>query len=205
MALALAEPAGTFAGEGSGDINSILGQKVLKQEDWEPVESQNELGVQMSWGKKSWPILIATDLFGSYKEDKDEGITGKTAEFGLGIRKIWGQGHVRPYLGAGAALVYGGAELDFSGIVVKETDTAPGAWADGGIFWRLGPRFNLGFAARYSKATVTLFGNDMEAGGYSGGLILGWGWPGVKHADSHVQTAPKATGKRQKPVSKRQF
>jgi len=205
MALALAGSAGAFA----GDVNFILGQKMLPQDDWQPVESQNELGVQMSWGKSTWPILIATDLYGSSKEDKDQGITGNTAEFALGIRKIWGHGHVRPYLGGGAAFMYGGAKVDFSGTVVEDTDTSPGAWADGGVFWRLGSHFNLGLAARYSKATVTLFDTDMEAGGYSGGVMLGWGWPGVKRADSHVQTAPKAvpkaTGKRQKQGEKRPF
>ena len=105
--------------------------------------------------------------------------------------------------------MYGGAKVDFSGTVVEDTDTSPGAWADGGVFWRLGSHFNLGLAARYSKATVTLFDTDMEAGGYSGGVMLGWGWPGVKRADSHVQTAPKAvpkaTGKRQKQGEKRPF
>ncbi len=187
VALALAESAGALAGEGSGDVNFILGQKLLNQEDWEPVEAQDAFGVEMSWGKQRWPIQIATDLFGSYKEDKDVGITGKTAEFGIGIRKIWGHGHVHPYLGGGAAFVYGGAELDFSGIMVKDSDTSAGAWAGGGFFWRLGSRFNLGLAARYSKAKVTLFDSDMEAGGYSGGLILGWGWPAAKRRDHHAQ------------------
>ena len=180
MALALAESAGALAAEGSGDVNFVLGQKSLNQEDWQPVEKQDAFGVEMSWGKKRWPIQIATDLFGSYKEDKDAGITGKTSELGIGIRKIWGHRHVHPYLGGGAAFVYGGAELDFSGIMVKDSDTSAGPWAGGGIFWRLGSRFNLGLAARYSKAKVTLFDSDLEAGGYSGGLILGWGWPAAK-------------------------
>ena len=185
VALSLAESAGALAGESSGDVNFILGQKLLNQEDWEPVEAQDEFGVEVSWGKKGWPIQIATDLFGSYKEDNNAGITGKTSEFGIGIRKIWGHGHVHPYIGGGAAFIYGGAELDFSGIVVKDSDTSPGAWAGGGVFWRLGSRFNLGLAARYSKATVTLFDSDLEAGGYEGGLILGWGWPAAKRTDRH--------------------
>jgi len=186
VALALAESAGALAGEGSGDVNFILGQKQLNQ-DWEPVESQDQFGVEMSWGKKRWPILIATDLFGSYKEDKNAGITGKTSEFGVGLRKIWGHRHVHPYFGGGAAFIYGGAELDFSGIMVKVSDTSVGAWAGGGIFWRLGSRFNLGLAARYSTAKITLFDTDMEAGGYGGGLILGWGWPTAKRTDRHTQ------------------
>ena len=178
--LTLAAPAGAVAGEWTGDMNFLLGQKVVNKTDWEPVENQDEFGVELSWGKRSWPIQIATDILGSYKEDRDAGIKGKTSEFGIGIRKIWGNGHVHPYFGGGAGFVYGGAELNFSGIIVKDSDTSAGAWAGGGVFWRLGPRFNLGLAARYSQAKVTLFDSDLEAGGYHGGLILGWGWPATK-------------------------
>ena len=49
---------------------------------------------------------------------------------------------------------------------------------DGGIFWRLGKRFNLGLEARFSAAQVKLSGRDVQAGGVSVGLILGWGWGG---------------------------
>ena len=178
--LTLAAPARTLAGGWTGDANFIFGQKALDESDWPPVENQDLFGVEVSWGGRNWPIQIATDLFGSYKEDSEAGITGKTSEFGVGIRKIWGHGHVHPYLGGGAAFVYGAAELDFSGIIVKDSDTSIGAWAGGGVFWRLGSRFNLGLAARYSQAKVTLFDSDLEAGGYGGGLILGWGWPAAR-------------------------
>jgi hypothetical protein len=182
----LAAPARAHAGEWTGNANFILGKKVLDESDWQPVESQDLFGVEVSWGEESWPIQIATDLFGSYREDSNEGITAKTSEFGLGVRKTWGHRRVHPYLGAGAAIVYGGAELDFSGIIVEDGDTSIGAWAGGGVFWRLGSRFNLGLAARYSRSKVTLFDSDLEAGGYGGGLILGWGWPAVKRKDRHV-------------------
>jgi hypothetical protein len=178
--LTLAAPARTRGGGWTGEANFILGQKVLDESVWQPVENQDLFGVEVSWGEKSWPIEIATDLFGSYKEDSDEGITAKTSEFGMGVRKIWGHRHVHPYLGGGAAIVYGAAELDFSGIIVKDSDISTGAWVGGGVFWRLGSRFNLGLAARYSRSKVTLFDSDMEAGGYGGGLILGWGWPAAK-------------------------
>jgi hypothetical protein len=50
-------------------------------------------------------------------------------------------------------------------------------WAGGGVFWRLGRRFNLGGTVRWSDAQVTLFDNDVQAGGVTYGLLLGWGWP----------------------------
>jgi hypothetical protein len=126
---------------------------VLYESDWLPVENQDLFGVEVSWGEKSWPIQLATDLFGFYKEDSNEGITAKTSEFGMGVRKIWGHRHVHPYLGGGAAIVYGAAELDFSAIIVKDSHISTGAWA-GGCFLALGSRFNLGLAARYSRSKV---------------------------------------------------
>jgi len=97
------------------------------------VENQNLLGVEVSWGEKSWPTQLATDPFGSYKEDRNEGITAKTSEFGVGVRNIWCHRHVHPYLGGGAAIVYGAAELDFSGAIVKDSDISTAAWTGG--FW----------------------------------------------------------------------
>jgi len=50
---------------------------------------------------------------------------------------IWGHRHVHPYLGGGAAIIYSAAELDLSGIIVKDS--------------------------RYSRSKVTLFDSDLEA------------------------------------------
>jgi len=44
------------------------------------------------------------------------------------------------------------------------------------LFWRLGKRFNIGLDVRYSKAEITLFNVDVDAGGTHAGLLLGWGW-----------------------------
>jgi len=49
----------------------------------------------------------------------------------MGVRNIWGHRHVHPYLGGGAAIVYGAAELDFSGAIVKDSDISTGAWTGG--------------------------------------------------------------------------
>jgi len=62
----------------------------------------------------------------------------------------------------------------------KVDDSTVGGWIGGGIFWRLGARFNIGLAARVSRGQVTLNGTDTEAGGSHAGLILGWGWPAGK-------------------------
>jgi hypothetical protein len=74
-------------------------------------------------------------------------------------------------------LVYGKFEGSLGGVTVSDDDMVVGAWVGGGVFWHLGRVFNIGFSARYSKATVTFFGIDGEGGGTHAGVLLGWGWP----------------------------
>jgi hypothetical protein len=161
-------------------VNFFLGQKSLKKDDWEPLEKQDEFGAEVTFGKKDWPIYIAVDLFSSTTDDTSLGIKseGSTDEFGVGVRKIWKSGNTMPYVGGGVALVNGNIKVDSLGI--DESDSSIGEWVGGGVFWRLGSRFNLGVGVRYSKATITLFGVDGEAGGLHYGLLLGWGWPAGK-------------------------
>lgn len=127
-----------------------------------------------------------------------------TYELDVGVRKIWQVGKARPFVGGGLAIVSGRQEAylasaidipdipglpdlpDFGtiidpgdlalGPIVYETDASPGFWIDGGIFWRLTKRFNLGLEARYSQAELDLLERGVQAGGAHFGLLLGWGW-----------------------------
>lgn len=168
------------AARADGDVNFFLGQKSLNKDDWDPMESQSEFGAEVTFGKKDWPIDIAIDLFSSSDDVTSLGVKveGSTMEFGVGVRKIWKSGNTMPYFGGGLASISGKFKVDAVGL--DESDSSLGAWFGGGVFWRLGPRFNIGIAARYSKATITLFDVDGEGGGIHYGLILGWGWPASK-------------------------
>jgi hypothetical protein len=62
-----------------------------------------------------------------------------------------------------------------------------GRGAGAGAFYRIGTRFNLGGAVRYSSANVDFNaydtgnvefkGADLNAGGLTFGFLVGWGWP----------------------------
>ncbi len=187
--LAVTAPPVAHAGEWTGDVNFFLGQKNLKKSDWEPVEDQGEFGAEVSWGKKNWPISIATDVLGSSEmktvtvfdpflgTNVKVKLEGDTGELDLGIRKIWSKKNVRPSIGGGLAYVRGEMKATALGVSASESDSEAGWWVGGGVFWRIGPRFNLGIAARYSTATVKIAGFDVEAGGTHLGALLGWGWP----------------------------
>ena len=165
---------------GQGNVNFILGQKALDEDDWTPpdLDTQRESGVEVTWGGESWPIQIATDFLASTKTDSLSGVDvqGTTWEWAFGVRKIWEAGPARPYLGGGLALVNVQVDIGSS----SPNDSALGTWIGGGVFWRLGSRFNIGLATRLSKATGNITNVDFEAGGLHYGLILGWGWPATR-------------------------
>jgi hypothetical protein len=183
LLLCMAAPvSAVFAG---GDVNFLLGYKPMDEDFWGPVDSQGAFGAQVTFGREAWPVWIAIDYFVSTAVEErvpvnvfgftsDQDIAGATVEFDLGIRKIWGKGkHTRPFLGGGIGLVGGTLDLD----IVDDSDYTAAPWADAGVFWRLGRRFNIGGTVRYSKADVTIFDEDVRVGGFTYGLLLGWGWP----------------------------
>ena len=167
--------------DSTGNINLFLGGKFLDEDDWPGGDTQGEFGVLATVGSDSWPVYVAIDVLGSTEDVHGiPGVIGTleqwTLEFDVGVRKIWERGKARPFLGGGAAWITGGRDLlAFGDVVLADDDSALGVWACGGVFWRLGTHFNLGFEARVSRAKINLEG-DVEAGGEHVGLLLGWGW-----------------------------
>jgi hypothetical protein len=177
------------AADAEGHVNFFLGQKSLDSDDWDPVDKQPEFGAVMSFGGADWPVLIAADVLTSADEEDifdsffgSATLKAATFEAAFGARKIWDVGNTHPYVGGGIALVGAGVEYDTGVFDVDADDSAIGPWIGGGVFWRLGSRFNLGFDARWSDAEVDLdFGldvvaQDVSAGGFHGGVTVGFGW-----------------------------
>ncbi len=162
---------GLAIADGRGDVTFIFGTKLLDDGEWGSLDEQDAYGVEFSWGDESWPFLIAIDFLSS--NDEQGNLEGTTREIDVGVRKIWERGRVRPYIGGGFAFIKGEVEGGPS-----DDDSAVGGWIGGGVLWRLGPRFNLGFSVRVSRAEPELFGIDFESGGEFVGVALGWSWPG---------------------------
>ena len=164
----------------TGNVNFFLGQKSLKSEDWSPMEDQDAFAVLVDFKQSSWPVSIAIDLLGSSQESTDYGFNfeGTTSEFDIGVRKIWETSgtSIRPYIGGGLAFINAEAKVSYLYASVSDDDTGLGLWLNGGVYWTLGQHFNLGLDLRYSKAEVTVYDVNVEAGGTSAGLILGYHW-----------------------------
>ncbi|MCP4632169.1 MAG: hypothetical protein GY855_04530, partial [candidate division Zixibacteria bacterium] len=161
--------------EWTGNAGFLVGTKQLDDDDWEPIDKHDELGIMVDFSKKKWPVSIAIDVFRSSDEDNFLGISveGSTSELCLGIRKTWGTDNsIRPFLGAGLAIISAEFELEW----LDDDDSAVGIWLGGGVYWTLNKECNLGLVVRYSDAEVTLFNVDGEAGGTHLGLIWGLHW-----------------------------
>jgi hypothetical protein len=176
--------ASTALADGNGHVDFFVGQKALDA-DWDPIDRQGQFGVVMSFGRDEWPIHIAADVLVSAKEGTLFGpidVSGGTFEAAAGVRKIWGQKAFHPYAGAGIAIVGAGIELSSPVGDADDSDATIGPWVGGGIFWRLGTRFDIGIDVRWSTGKVDLdFGGgvtapDLDAGGLHYGLLLGFGW-----------------------------
>jgi hypothetical protein len=195
--LALVAPSpSTVAADPDGHVNFFVGQKALDSDDWNPADKQPELGVVMTFGRSDWPVEIALDVLRSTKEDDyvDWGLwnlgtakfTGATLEIAPGIRKVWNLGRTRPYVGGGMALIKASVEYEYPTVTYDAEETTLGPWLGGGVFWRLGSRFNLGFDVRWSSGDVNLEVNDdnlfvlnaynVKAGGLHTGVTVGIGW-----------------------------
>lgn len=174
-------------GDWTGNINVFLGMKYLDEGDWAPIEDQLESGITVDFKQQGWPVSIAIgyllssdDSFGLYYFPGIGTITnvqGETTELSIGVRKIWDHSPVvRPFIGGGIGLISAELEAWPFANTVSDDDDAIGIWIGGGVYWTLAGHFNLGFNLRWSKAEVTLFGVDSEAGGIHAGLFLGFHW-----------------------------
>jgi hypothetical protein len=145
--LALADPSSTSnPGDWTGNINLSLGMKYLDDYDWEPLEEQQELGIRVDFKQQGWPVSIAIDLFHS-SDDKTMYVYD-------------------PWLGTVPVSVE--ANTSELCLGVRKLDT--------GIYWTLAEHLNIGFELRWSKADVSAYGIDVDAGGTHAGLFVGYHW-----------------------------
>jgi len=182
-------PTSAVCGDWTGDVNLFLGAKQLDEDDWEPIDEHDEYGIMLDFRQKSWPVSIALDFLGS-SSDKETGseyvsgygvvpytAEGETNELHFGIRKIWDRlTPFRPYIGGGLAFVDAEAKVTVLGIPVNDDDNAMGFWLGGGFYLTVGGHFNIGLDIRLSKAEVTIFDVDAEAGGTHAGIVIGYHW-----------------------------
>ncbi len=169
-------PAAASAADDSGwtgNVNLALGGKSLDHSDWGTLDTQPSIAAELDFRKVSWPVNIAVDFL--YSSDDDTLFIHREAstwELDLGVRKVFESlGIVKPFVGGGLAIVNGRFKEEGG---IDESDTGVGFWLDGGVYFTFWQHFNVGGEVRYSNATVTLGGHDVDAGGLNYALLLGY-------------------------------
>jgi len=180
MAMPAAHADDTQTDGWTGNVSAYLGHKSVDDTDWPNLDSQTSVGVISDFRKQSWPVSIAADLIfaGTVHESGANEDTGGTSEIHLGARKVFTleNSSFRPYVGGGVAFVNAILENVNAGVTVDDDDRAVGAWLGAGTYYAVTPSFNIGLDVRYSKAEVTLFDKEREAGGLNAGITAGYHW-----------------------------
>lgn len=168
------------------NFNVFFGQKSLSKSDWEPVDKQLEIGIEVDFKQEDWPISLAL----SYSQSADDGkITeyddtfgfidvdckSKTSELNIGAKKTWDQpSDMHPFIAGGLSYIDATGEAKALGVTVSDSDSNIGFWIGTGIYWTINNVFNFGVELKYSDASVTLLDENIKVGGFHYGLIAGY-------------------------------
>ncbi len=163
-----------------GNVNFSLGQRSLDSNDFEPVDQQTFLGVNVDWDM-DWPVNLAGGLYFSSEEDSigTTDVTASIIEATFGVMKTWKtNGIMHPFIGGGLGFVQVEAEIDDPLVGgFKEDDTAPALYTEGGVYWRLGSAFNLGVSGRFMTAPgIEIAGEKFDTTYFQVGLMAGFGF-----------------------------
>ena len=168
--------------ESTGNINFYLGVKELEEDDWGPLEEQDEFGFSVDFKQKSWPVSMVIGYLHSSDERTinihvprgrtvSSNMVAETTELSFGFRKIFDTSSImHPYAGGGLALI------STSGFRSNDDDTEMGLWFEGGLYFTILKRFNIGLYGRWSQTEVILCDEEDEGGGIHYGLLGGVHW-----------------------------
>jgi hypothetical protein len=144
-------------------------------DDFEPLEDQGTFGVGYRQEPPKWPVGWEAGFFVSAAEEDVGGfdVDAVTAEFYGGVLKSFGEGVVRPYVGAGLSLLF--VAVDGDGPFEEDDDATVGAYAHGGVDFQISPLFSLGFDVRgLFGPEVEIYGEDRDANYWQYALVAGF-------------------------------
>lgn len=168
-----------------GNANFVFGARAVDtgEDDLSDVEDQGAFGVNVDFRTGDLPFSWVIGFHASGKEDDlsccggSGEVTLDLAEVSFGLGWSWEVGNARPYVGGGLTGLSASVELDLPGFDFDKDDQSGAIYGDGGVYWRLGDRFNLGVGGR------VVYGTDLEIEGRSFDAdyaqvhgVVGWGW-----------------------------
>ncbi len=152
-------------------ISLFLGKNSMKKSDWEPVNSQSEVGAVLDLGRTDSVVDLVAGYFAA--SDKVNGsIKLETSEIAVGARKVFrGDAGIAPFAEGGLAYI----SAKRSTALLSDSDSGVGFWLGAGVNFAVGDHVMVGLEARYSAADVTVFNTSRTAGGTHFGVTLGFG------------------------------
>ena len=169
----------TQAASHEHQIKLYLGQRSLDEDDWAPVEDQVAFQLEYSHESPADAVGWEVGIGGSADDDTidigfgPQDVTVATGEIYGGVRKSFGSGNVRPYVGGGLSFINLDAEVDSA----SEDDSSLGLYLHGGVEFLLGQSFALGLDLRTLLGSeITLAGFDTDADYLQLALTVGWGF-----------------------------
>ena len=168
----------TKANELSGHISGLIGLKTMDSNDWPDLYNHFSMGITFDIKKDSWPVSFVLDIADTGDKHKHDGMEdlGHTTELHFGIRKIFinQNSRIQPYVGGGVSSIYAEQEFEVNNVSTEEDDSTVGIWLGAGMYYEMNPKFVLGLDVRYSDGEVTLFDEDLNAGGLYTGVTGGY-------------------------------
>jgi len=144
-------------------VTVLLGQRMLDQDDWDPVEDQLAGGLEVDGSNPRTGHGYEVGL--TYSQDDDsEGpvdFDGNTFDVYGGYRYTFHpeESSIHPYLSGGLAVIRAEAEVDTPGGNSSDDDYTPGVYVRAGIGFDLSEKTRLGVDYRHMFLTDVDIGN----------------------------------------------
>ncbi len=158
------------AGADLSSLNVLLGRRQLDEDDWAPIDEPGVLGLEYA-NERAGSAVGFEIGFSLAAAEEDEFVSGiGNVEFTNSFFEIYGgmrktffvDAGVRPYIGAGLAVISAALEAESGGASVDDDETTFGGYAHGGVEFRITDNFRLGLDLR------AVFGTDLELFDVSG-------------------------------------
>lgn len=146
----------------SYSVSVLYGKKYLN--DWDPIDSQSEFGVGVTFLPPNWPFIGVVNYMRSKDSATDTTesppikLSGQTAELNFGVRKNLTDEAIKVFAEGGLAYLSAKYKIveTVTGESVRDSESSLGLWLGAGVDVMVGNSISVGGLIRMSK------GRDME-------------------------------------------